>query len=106
MKKIQFEQQKSSRLMVVNQEISKHQDSNAGNETKKKLFLDLKSIFVKFLIENLMKDIKTLVRENHAFDYEIHPYWCQFLELFGHQQFDAKIKISNFLPNPYREVIS
>ena len=35
MKKIEFEQQKSSRLMVVNQEISKYQDSNAGNETKK-----------------------------------------------------------------------
>ena len=38
MKKIEFEQQKSSRLMVVNQEISKDQDSNAGNETKKKTF--------------------------------------------------------------------
>ena len=105
MKKIEFEQQKSSRLMVVNQEISKHQDSNAGNETKKKLFLDVKSIFVKFLIENLMKDIKTLVRENHAFDYEINPYWYQFPELLGHQQSDAKIKISVFLPNPYREMI-
>ena len=34
MKKIEFEQQKSSRLMVVLQEISKHQDSNARNETK------------------------------------------------------------------------
>ena len=35
---IEFEQQKNSRLMVVVQEISKHQDSNARNDTKKKTF--------------------------------------------------------------------
>ena len=47
-------------LMVVFQENSKHQDSNARNETKKtspRLQLRLLD-YVKFWIENLMKDIR------------------------------------------------
>ena len=91
-RKNDFAQQKNSILMVVFQEISKHQDSNARNETKKHL-LDFNSVYGKFLIENLMKNLKTLVAEKHVFDYEINPYWYQFLELLDHQQSDAKIKI-------------
>ena len=72
-RKNDFAQQKNSILMVVFQEISKHQDSNARNETKKHL-LDFNSVYGKFLIENLMKNLKTLVAEKHVFDYEINPY--------------------------------
>ena len=72
---------------------------------QKKLFLDFKSIFVKFLIENLMKDMKHSVREKHVFDYEINPYWYQFLELLDHQKSDAMIKINVFQPKPYLELL-
>ena len=58
MKKIEFEQQKSSRLMVVNQEISKHQDSNAGNETKKNFSLTSNPFLWSFWLRTWWKTSK------------------------------------------------
>ena len=43
MREIEFQQQEMSRLMVVFQKTSKHQDSNARNETNKtSLWLQLR----------------------------------------------------------------